>query len=518
MDAEAVEPIPKKARDQWEWEEEPRAFKSNLLAVFPEPNYTRFKEMSPSDLFTELFDDGIMSVMAEKSNEYGMSKFGLTANITSEDIQAFLCILLLSGYNHVTDYKMYWSNSLDTENLMVKKAISRDRFLLIKRCFHLGVPVNRQPADGDTPDRYKKVRVLVDHLQAKFGELYVPEQCLSHDEAMIKYFGKCGLKQSMRNKPIRFGFKVWVLATVSGFVVSFDLYQGKGLGLHTTENVKAVGAAGASVLDVLDLMPEGKRKLPYHIFADNFFSSQKLIDVLLEKNYQYTGTIRQDRVKGKPPLTSVDKFKKMARGYHETVVLKDQSQIITRWNDNAPVTMISSILGDQPMRTASRYLRTAKNYTDIPQPHIVHQYNNYMGGVDRFDQNNNHIRVTIGGKKWYWSVVTWLLDTAVQNAWQLHKKAGGSMSLLAFKREVVCTTLRSVGTNRSRHSSGSSGRIGQRPGDADLRYDRLSHFVEKRTLRRECAMEGCKVKVATYCDKCDRAVCINHFKAYHILG
>lgn len=311
---------------------------------------------------------------------------------------------------------------------------------------------------------------------------------------------------------------MWVLATVSGYVVSFDLYQGKGVGPNTTANVKAVGAAAASVLDVLDLLPEEKRMLPYHIFADNFFSSHKLIDILSERNCHYTGTIRQDRVKGKPPLTGVDKFKKKDRGYHETVVLKDKSQVITRWNDNAPVTMISSILGDQPMRTASRYLRSAKKYTDIPQPYIVHQYNTYMGGVDRFDQNNNHTRVTIGGKKWYWSVVTWLLDTSVQNAWQLHKKAGGSMTLLEFKRELVCTTLRTVGNSRSRNSSGSSGRMGQRPGDVNIRFDRLSHLVEKRPLRRLCAMEGCKVKVATYCDKCDRAVCIDHFKAYHTQG
>ena len=149
--------------------------------------------------------------------------------------------------------------------------------------------------------RYVKVRVLAQHLQEKFMELFVPEQNLSHDEAMIKYFGKSGLKQSLRNKPIRFGFKVWVLATVSGYVVSFDLYQGKGLGINNTTNVKAVGAAAASVLDVLDTLSEEKKMFAYHIFGDNFFSSHKLVDILVERNYQYTGTIRQDRVKSRPP-------------------------------------------------------------------------------------------------------------------------------------------------------------------------------------------------------------------------
>ncbi len=28
-------------------------------------------------------------------------------------------------------------------------------------------------------------------------------------------------------------------------------------------------------------------------------------------------------------------------------------------------------------------------------------------------------------------------------------------------------------------------------------------------------MEGCKAKVVTYCGKCDRSVCIDHFEEYH---
>jgi hypothetical protein len=47
-----------------------------------------------------------------------------------------------------------------------------------------------------------------------------------------------------------------------------------------------------------------------------------------------------------------------------------------------------------------------------------------MGGVD-----------WTGGMKWYYSIVTWLLDTSVQNARQLPKKAGGILSALNFRRE-----------------------------------------------------------------------------------
>ena len=100
--------------------------------------------------------------------------------------------------------------------------------------------------------------------------------------------------------------------------------------------------------------------------------------------------------------------------------------------------------------------------------------------------------------------MTWLLDTALQNSWQLHKKAGGQMSMLVFKRDVVCTMLRQGATVRSRNSSGGprTGPIGARPGDDDLRYDQLSHYIEKRAPpRKMCAMEGCNSRCVTYCEK-----------------
>ncbi len=55
---------------------------------------------------------------------------------------------------------------------------------------------------------------------------------------------------------------VWVLATVSGYVVLSEMNQGKDIGAHSVDNGKIVGVAAASVLDLLDLIPEEKLSLP----------------------------------------------------------------------------------------------------------------------------------------------------------------------------------------------------------------------------------------------------------------
>lgn len=144
LDAEPAEPADpveyrwKKSRDEWKWEKKPRSFESKGNAIFPEANYTRFKGLSPLDLFDLIFDKDLLEIIATKSKEHSLAMFGNLVNITAEEIKTFLAILLLSGYNKVTDFKLYWSNSEDTENTLVKAAMSRNRFLLVKRCFHLG--------------------------------------------------------------------------------------------------------------------------------------------------------------------------------------------------------------------------------------------------------------------------------------------------------------------------------------------------------------------------------------------
>jgi Transposase IS4 len=147
-----------------------------------------------------IVDKELLDTIRDLSNQYAMAQFRTSYNISREEINIFFGILLLSGYNTTTDYPMYWSNSEDSENKMVKGAMSRGRFKTIKKCIHFGIIEDKE---GETPDRYKKVHLLIKHMQKKFAEMFVPEQNLSHDKAMIKYFRKSGLKQVIRNKPIK---------------------------------------------------------------------------------------------------------------------------------------------------------------------------------------------------------------------------------------------------------------------------------------------------------------------------
>ena len=59
----------------------------------------------------------------------------------------------------------------------------------------------------DKKDKFAKVRPLIDKLNEHCLANYLPEQSVSIDESMVPYVGRHGCKQSMRNKPVKFGYK-----------------------------------------------------------------------------------------------------------------------------------------------------------------------------------------------------------------------------------------------------------------------------------------------------------------------
>ena len=79
----------------------------------------------------------------------------------------------------------------------------------------------------DKEDKFAKVRPLIDKLNEQCLANYLPEQSVSIDESMVPYVGCHGCKQYMRNKPVKFGYKFWVAATLLGYLIQFYPHPGK---------------------------------------------------------------------------------------------------------------------------------------------------------------------------------------------------------------------------------------------------------------------------------------------------
>ena len=71
-----------------------------------------------------------------------------------------------------------------------------------------------------------KIRPFYDMIYERCLQ-YCPDcDDLSVDESTTPYYGGNCSKQHTKNKPVRVGYKMWVLAESFGYIVQFDPYQG----------------------------------------------------------------------------------------------------------------------------------------------------------------------------------------------------------------------------------------------------------------------------------------------------
>ncbi|XP_066254654.1 piggyBac transposable element-derived protein 3-like [Euwallacea similis] len=391
---------------------------------------------------------------------------------------------------------------------MVSDVMRRDRFLKIWKFFHLA-----DNTKVDATDKYYKLRPLIEKLQSKFAQFYVPEKNLNFDESMVKYFGRHSCKQFIKGKPIRFGYKVWCLNGKSGYLINFNICQRKDPKFN--ENYSSVfGACAAPFITMMDELPNDKKHLPYSLFCDNLFTSFHLLNHFKERGYDVTGTIRDNRIPKNCPIVSTAMMKRKQRAEATSILDRTNGIILVCWVDNNVVTIVSTSSGVNPQSMVKRYSRASKKVIKVLQPHLITNYNNFMGGTDLMNENINRFRIGLRSKKWNWVLYTWLLDATIQNAWILSKKSGNNLTQLQFRREIVkvyLTKYKTTPKQGSRSESSASSRSFCRVSD-NVRFDGQGHLLvpvaQNKKIR--CAGENCSSIMRTKCVKCDVGLCKNY--------
>ena len=222
-----------------------------------------------------------------------------------------------------------------------------------------------------------------------------------------------------------------------------------------------------------------------------------------------TGTVRENRT-DKCPLIDVKEMKKKPRGFHDFRVDEKDNIIVCRWNDNSVVSLCSNAVGIYPQTQTTRFSRQTRQRIQVEQPAIVKFYNKSMGGVDRMDENISKYRVAIRGKKWYSSIVSYLIDVSMNNAWLLHirNKDAEKLDLLAFRRRVVSYYLEHYARPPQPGCKGRPSAI-----ETELQFDKVNHWVIPQDKQMCCA--HCHQKTTTRCEKCDKGLHVKCFKNFH---
>lgn len=463
--------------------------------------HTVENNMNPVELFGLFFDESLITELCRCSNLYA-SQNNRAGDISTSEVWCFLGVLILSGVVPLPRKPMYWENSTDTKNDLVRNAISRDRFRFVMQNIHCCDNNNL-----NVDDKFAKIRPFVELINKKFLEFAPIEEAHSIDESMIPYYGRHGTKQFIRGKPIRWGYKFWMATTRLGYIEWFDPYQGASCMIPN--KYKNLGLGSSVVLTFSDELTKYFPNLPFHLYFDNFFTSITLLHYLGLRQLKGTGTIRENRIAGSI-MSPSSQHKKKTRGSYEYMLDVDNQIIVCRWNDNNLVNLASNSSSVEPISKVKRFSQKDKKNILVDQPRIIKKYNENMGGVDRADQNIGLYRVAIRGKKWYFPLVCHLVDMCVQNAWQLHRKAGGKMDQLAFRRTIAQGILETHKKPTTYQTGKYSKTLHQ-----SSRFDRIDHLIIYNEKQVKCRF--CTKKVNFICSKCNVGLHPKEcFYLYHI--
>lgn len=327
---------------------------------------------------------------------------------TVTEMRAFLGINILMGICQMPEADMFWSSNNLLGNVGVQNIMTCNRFQKILQYFHVS-DRSAEPRRGDEGyDRLYKVRNVIDRVSETFLRGFTLSQQASVDEAMIAYTGRLSFRQYMPAKPVKRGMKVWMLCDAnSAYMSRFEVYLGR------QNNQTEYGLGYNVVTKLTDHLHHTHRQL----FFDNFFTGLPLMEQLLAKGLYACGTVRANR-KGFPKdLKKPREIKN--RGEFRILQKQDTNVTATVWKDKRLVHHLSTLSDPRDIKDAQR--RVGANVLNLRQPHSVHAYNKFMGGVDLHDQHRAKYDVGRNSKKWWRYLFWFLLNCSIVNAFIIYK-------------------------------------------------------------------------------------------------
>ncbi|KAE9522188.1 hypothetical protein AGLY_017448, partial [Aphis glycines] len=370
--------------------------------------------LSPFEYFKLFVDNDMICNISEQTNLYSVEKCGKCVATSPEEIEQFLGIQLYMSIIKMPSYRMFWSEN--TRFTTISDAMSRNRFDSLRSNIHFNDNSKMLPREHPNHDKLFKVRPFINAIRENMKKIKV-EEYTAVDEIIIPFKGRSTMKQYNKNKPHKWGIKMFALASSNGLVHDFEIYVGKGT-LPPSEH--GLGISGDVVMRLVDSIPKHQN---YKVSMDNWFNSHSLQCKLHFCGILGIGTVRSNRIAG-CVLESDKTLKSKGRGTHDSQVDTVNNIVVTKWFDNKVVHVISNYQGPLPINQVKRWSVTDKKYINIPRPTSIAEYNSFMGGVDLYDMLVEIYRVNIR---------------------QLKIKK--TMSLLKFKSEVAHALLQ-AGKNK----------------------------------------------------------------------
>lgn len=487
----------------------------------------------PIEYFYKFFGKDLFDHIALQTMMYAHQNNNESFRVSAEEIEVFLGVHLEMSTCKMPRIRRYWSPR--TRYSPVADCISYKKFADLQKYLHFNDNTKMKKKSEQGYDPLFKVRPILDHVRKNCLKTE-PEEHSSVDEVMVPFKGRLEIKQYIKNKPTKWGIKIFSIAGASGLTYDFLVYIGKG----TVDNNRGIGIGGEVVLKLVDFLPKDKN---YKVTFDNWFCGLPLLSELKKIGILATGTIRANRTM-KCPLPDDKAMKQMARGSYVARYDQKNDICVVKWLDTKCVTVASSFLKAEPLDDCKRWDKSKKQHVTVARPHVISEYNLSMGGVDLSDMINALYKQDIRSPRWYMRLFYFLVDLSITNAWLLYRRHAKQKGVepehdsLGFRDSVAESLTKAgkpvtpVSKKRGRPStdpssqppSPSTSQQSKRPQQCapgkSVRVDGFEHYpIWVTGARTWCKREKCGYQSFVQCAKCKVSLCLNAkrncFTAFH---
>jgi len=409
----------------------------NPIPVF-RPNNNRVKGFfshleDPIEFFQLFIDNDYLDVICENTDAYYRIKNHdprkkrdshkrQWTKPNQEEIKAFLGLVLYMGLVKKSQLEDYWSTSFLFGTPGFRDILSHDHFthLLRNICFY---NVNTEP---NTQDLLYKIRSLINKVINASQKLYTPGEYFTIDEGMVKFQGRHKLKIYMPLKPIKFGFKIYMLAdSKSGYIYNWKLHDKNE----------------TSLVELITELVENYKNKGYIICMDRFYTTIDVISEMTKQGFGVIGCIMKNRFKANGTLLKA--LGKLQRGESLFLCSQDQKLMLSCWQDIKLVCILSNIGDDKTSSVMRKTVSVDKTYRQEEKecPDNVIIYSRNSRGVDKFDQVISYYINDHRSVKWYWRIVLHLLFVALYNSFIIYsdvkKKSPKLHTFISYQKSVI---------------------------------------------------------------------------------
>lgn len=147
---------------------------------------------------------------------------GSWKDTTADEIYRLIALLVYFGLVEVgMSVDKYWSTKTLYHGLWARTILTRQRFLALMALLHVV-----DPATEAAGEKLRKVESFINQFKSRCVTLYQPGKQVAIDERMVKSRHRSGLWEYIKDKPTRWGIKLWVLAdSANGYTLGGMLQE-----------------------------------------------------------------------------------------------------------------------------------------------------------------------------------------------------------------------------------------------------------------------------------------------------